>query len=194
LVLAEVTSFGGNSGSPVFLRVGGIREAGPPISGYSYYLLGVMQGFFSESADILFDITASVHGTFSQNSGIAGVIPAEKVLDILATTRAKAMTDVIIANGLCGDGKYPEAEEIYKRAIVQTESAEGLYHPDLIGPLDGYSEMLKRVGRSKEAVKILARAQFIRDEAYRAPPSGHPASITTTCLPSECEKSTAPRP
>jgi hypothetical protein len=29
LILAEVTSFGGNSGSPVFLRVGGIRESGP---------------------------------------------------------------------------------------------------------------------------------------------------------------------
>jgi hypothetical protein len=28
LFLAEVTSFGGNSGSPVFLRVGGIREGG----------------------------------------------------------------------------------------------------------------------------------------------------------------------
>lgn len=30
LILAEVTSFGGNSGSPVFFRLGGIREGGPP--------------------------------------------------------------------------------------------------------------------------------------------------------------------
>jgi hypothetical protein len=93
LILAEVTSFGGNSGSPVFVRIGGIREGGTtPLAGYSYYLLGVMQGFFSESADILFDITA-MHGTVSQNSGIAAVIPAEKISQILATPRAKAMTD-----------------------------------------------------------------------------------------------------
>lgn len=47
LILAEVTSFGGNSGSPVFLRVGGIREGAQIVlAGYSYYLLGVMQGFF----------------------------------------------------------------------------------------------------------------------------------------------------
>ena len=100
LFLAEVASFGGNSGSPVFVRLGGIREVGPPVMGYSYYLLGVMQGFFSEGEDILFDITASLHGTASQNSGIAAVIPAEKISEILATPKAKALTDAIIANGL----------------------------------------------------------------------------------------------
>jgi hypothetical protein len=158
--------------------------------GYSYYLLGVMQGFFSEGEDILFDITASLHGTASQNSGIAGVIPAEKISEILATPRAKAKTDMIIANGLREGAKYPEAEELYKHTLVQIESAEGLYHPDLIGVLEGYAQMLNRVGRNPEARKILERAQFIRDESNKNPATG-PFPVTKSCLPSECEKAIA---
>jgi hypothetical protein len=164
------------------------------MAGYSYLLLGVMQGFFSESADIQFDITASVHGTTSQNSGIAGVIPAEKILDILATPRAKTMTDTIIANGLREDAKYPEAEECYKHTVAQIESIVGLHHPDLIAPLEGYAEMLKRVGRSQEATKMLARAQSIRDGSDKNPATGQPVPITNSCLPSDCEKATTTKP
>jgi hypothetical protein len=178
----------------VFLRLGGLRETGEALSGYSYYLLGVMQGFFSESADILFDITASVHGTTSQNSGIAGVIPAEKILEILATPRAKAMTDAVIANGLREDAKYPEAEELYKHTIAEIESDEGVHHPDLIAPLEGYAEMLKRVGRNQEAAKVLARAQSIRDGTNKNPATGQPVPITKSCLPSECEKILTAKP
>jgi hypothetical protein len=43
LYLADLMSFGGNSGSPVLLRLGGVSETGA-ISGYRYVLLGVMQG------------------------------------------------------------------------------------------------------------------------------------------------------
>src|ERR1700691_5636914 len=43
LYLADLMSFGGNSCSPVFLRLGGVSETGA-ISGYRYVLLGVMQG------------------------------------------------------------------------------------------------------------------------------------------------------
>jgi len=188
LLIAEVTSFGGNSGSPVFVRVGGIREGGPPMTGYSYYLLGVMQGFFTEGEDILFDITASLHGTASQNSGLAAVIPAEKIREILGSPRAKAITDGIIANGLLQDGKYPEAEELYKHALTQIESSEGLYHPDLINVLQGYAQLLKRVGRAQEASKTLTRAQFILSEANKNPATSSPVSITRSCLPADCEK------
>lgn len=55
--LAEVMSFGGNSGSPVFLRLAGIREGSQSATlGYSYYLLGVMQGFFPEGMDFTVQI------------------------------------------------------------------------------------------------------------------------------------------
>lgn len=195
LVLAEITSFGGNSGSPVFVRLGGVREGGPPAFGYSYYLLGVMQGFFSENSDVLFDITASMRGTVSQNSGIAAVIPAQKILDVLASPRARAMADAIIANGLAQDGKYAEAEELYRRTITETELADGSYHPDLIGPLEAYGEMLKRIGRSKEAATFLSRARTISEESTKSPSTGQVVAITKTCFPDkECEGALTAKP
>jgi len=104
LILAEVTSFGGNSGSPVFLRVGGIRDGTPAVAGYSYYLLGVMQGFFQEGTDFSLEITPLLRGSVSENSGIAAVIPAEEILHILQTPRARALTLLTIANTYLNDG------------------------------------------------------------------------------------------
>ncbi len=91
--LADVMSFGGNSGSPVFLRVGGIREGlASNLSGYSYYLLGVMQGFFPEGMDVAVDVV-QLKGEAAQNSGIAAVIPSKKIIDLLESPRGRAFRE-----------------------------------------------------------------------------------------------------
>jgi hypothetical protein len=172
LMLAEVTSFGGNSGSPVFLRVGGIREgAGVSIAGYSYYLLGVMQGFFSEGTEFALEITPLIRGTVSQNSGIAGVIPAEQILHILQTPRARAKTLLAIANTYLGDGKYPDAERLFKESISMSERAVGAEHPDVADALEAYAILLRNQNRVPEASKLVARASQIR--AKSNPGVGH---------------------
>jgi len=165
LILAEVTSFGGNSGSPVFLRVGGIREgAMVSFSGYSYYLLGVMQGFFSEGMDFTLDVTA-IHGTASQNSGIAGVIPAEKILHILDTPRARAIHERIVAKSLSDEGRIAEAELLYKEALELSERTMGKEHPDVASTLESYSSFLSGTGRTVQAKQLETRAKAIRDKA-----------------------------
>jgi hypothetical protein len=95
LMLAEVFSFGGNSGSPVFYYEGIEREGGnsivigPP----TIKLAGVMQGFFFGNERPIGSAAASGGATvqspqgtipvFPPNSGIAAIIPAQKILDIL---------------------------------------------------------------------------------------------------------------
>jgi len=168
LILAEVTSFGGNSGSPVFLRVGGAREgAGLSLGPYSYYLLGVMQGFFSEGVDIALDITA-IRGTVSQNSGIAGVIPAEKILHILDSPRARAIHERVVANTLRDEGRFAEAEESYRKSLDLSEKTVGKDHPDVAATLESYGAFLHKASRAQEAKQLEARAKTIRDKANQS--------------------------
>jgi hypothetical protein len=171
LILVEVTSFGGNSGSPVFLRVGGVREgAVTSIGSYSYYLLGVMQGFFSEGADITLDVTA-IRGTVSQNSGIAGVIPAEKILHILSLPRALAIHERVVASTLRDEGRFAEAEESYRKSLDLSEKTVGTDHPDVAATLESYGALLYKLGRASEAKQSEARARTIREKANQPPPS-----------------------
>ena len=96
LILAEVFSFGGNSGSPVFYYQGidrsyGSIAAGPPV----VKLAGVMQGFFpgnehpiGTAEPVAGANTQAAPGqrglpVFPPNSGIAAIVPAQKILDIL---------------------------------------------------------------------------------------------------------------
>jgi len=99
--LAEITSFGGNSRSPVFLRIGGLREgpSGPQVSGYKYYLLGVMKGFFPEASEFAIEVETR-QGMVAQNSGIAAVVPAHYILRILQGAPAQALRDTLVESNL----------------------------------------------------------------------------------------------
>jgi hypothetical protein len=102
--LAEVMSFGGNSGSPVFVRLGGVRETpgGPVIvgtTGYSYLLLGIMKGFFPETAPVAVETKISL-GVSAQNSGIAMVVPASEITVILKSPAARAWMDAAVQKEL----------------------------------------------------------------------------------------------
>jgi hypothetical protein len=83
----ETFSFGGNSGSPVFFYLAsdntpGALAIGPPL----LKVAGVMKGFFGDLEPILLAQTASnsqSRPVSKENSGIAVVVPAEHVSEIL---------------------------------------------------------------------------------------------------------------
>jgi hypothetical protein len=146
IYLAEVTSFGGNSGSPVFLRLGGVREelTANSFSGYTYLLLGVMKGFVPDEEA-------------KQNSGIAIVVPSDKIVKILSGERVKAILIRAVAEDRAAKGDLSTAERKYQEVIAILEKQA----PDssqMISALQGYGAVLKRDKRAEDASSVLARA------------------------------------
>lgn len=82
LLLVDCHVFGGNSGSPMFIDLGGERN-GAMILGSNYRLLGVVSGYMKESSDFSLQTVASYAGTMDANSGVATVVPAQDLLDLL---------------------------------------------------------------------------------------------------------------
>ncbi len=64
-------------------------------------------------------------------------------------------------------GKYTEAEPLYKRALAITEKALGPEHPTMATTLENYATLLLMTNREAEAVKIEARAEAIRAKHAR---------------------------
>ena len=160
LHLADVMSFGGNSGSPVFVRIGGVRE-GPSLAvgGYSYYLLGVMQGFFPEGLDFTIDVVQR-RGSAAQNSGIAAVVPADKLVEVLETPRCRASRLHALGDFMTERNRRDEAEKCYLEAIKLLEQSAPR-HTDLAVTLESYAALLKRAGRLGEARLIESRVRAI---------------------------------
>jgi len=87
LYLIECQSFGGNSGSPVFFHLGPIRESGKVTLGSSEFLLaGILKGYFTEPRAIRFAGNLAVPISL-ENAGIAAVIPAYQLHEILLSDR-----------------------------------------------------------------------------------------------------------
>lgn len=159
--LADVMSFGGNSGSPVLLRVGGMREgAAISLSGYSYYLLGVMQGFFPEGMSVAVE-AVHLKGEAAQNSGIAAVVPAQKIIDLLESPRGQAFQERTLAASYEKSGGFSEAEQAYQKAIHLLEASKP-DHSDLAVSFQDYAQFLHRRKRDFEAVPLEGKAKRIR--------------------------------
>jgi len=156
--LADVMSFGGNSGSPVFLRIGGIRDDAS-VAGYSYFLLGVMQGFFPEGLDVTVDV-AEKHGVAAQNSGIAAVIPADKISSLIEGPRGKAYRERIVGLKLLQDGDLKQAEKCFQDAkgLLDTSAPQT---SDMAAALQGYALLLRKTNRTVEAEGAEKRAAKI---------------------------------
>ena len=98
LFLAECASYGGNSGSPVFVYLGierefGVANIGPP----ALKLVGIMKGTYQEpwpTAEIKLkeQETASIEASF-RNVGISSVIPSYKLHEILFIEELKKQRD-----------------------------------------------------------------------------------------------------
>lgn len=157
--LAEVMSFGGNSGSPVFLRLGGVREGSGMSLGYSYYLLGVMQGFFPEGMDFAIQV-AQLRGLAAQNSGLAAVIPAEKIVEILNGPRCNAYRERVAGSEFSNAGNMIDAEKSFMNAIAILEKSSP-QHVELSATLFEYARLLRRTNRLREAESAERRANAI---------------------------------
>ncbi len=59
-------------------------------------------------------------------------------------------------------GNYEEAEPLYKRALLIEEKAVGLEHPDLVGLLENYADLLQNLGHTTEADRLESQAELIR--------------------------------
>jgi len=59
-------------------------------------------------------------------------------------------------------GKYAEAEPLYRRALAIAEKTLGPGHPDLAVVLRGLAALLRATDRKTEAEQLEARATLIR--------------------------------
>ncbi len=92
--LGEVHAFHGNSGSPVFVDLGGMR--GASLREEDYRLLGVVSGGYGEgeqNALVLETPLASMPG----NSGIAVIVPASELRALLDEPMAVALRNAEVA-------------------------------------------------------------------------------------------------
>jgi hypothetical protein len=95
LYLADVHAFHGNSGSPLLVNAGGVRNSGG-ISPPNYLLLGVISGYYPEGE--IFSVPATVlTGEVHDNSGIATVVPAYELKALLDSAPLQTARDTIVA-------------------------------------------------------------------------------------------------
>ncbi len=102
--LGDVHIFGGNSGSPVFVDLGGIRNGS--LGSDMYYMLGVVSGMYYEDTDLQLQVTTTLKGTAHANSGIAMIVPVAALRLLLDDPRLKGKRDSTVAR-LQNQGKLP---------------------------------------------------------------------------------------
>ena len=61
-------------------------------------------------------------------------------------------------------GRYAEAEPLYRRSLAIWEKALGPDHPNVATSFDNYAALLRETGRTAEADEMDARAKAIRDK------------------------------
>ena len=75
-----------------------------------------------------------------------------------------------LADLYVAQGKYAEAEPLYRRALGIWERTLGREHPHVASSLDKYATLLRRMNRETEAAAMEARAKAIRAKNPGAPP------------------------
>ncbi|MGA2476569.1 MAG: serine protease [Terriglobia bacterium] len=83
IYLADAHVFLGNSGSPMFVNVGGMRNGALQLVGFPYLLLGVVSGYYYETEDLRLEIATTLTGTANANSGISLVVPSDELKALL---------------------------------------------------------------------------------------------------------------
>ena len=93
--LTEAHVFGGNSGSPMFVNVGGLRN-GALFSSTIYKLLGVVAGELFENQQLELQVATTYQGKVEANSGISIIVPADEVVNLLNSSKLQAARDAIV--------------------------------------------------------------------------------------------------
>ncbi len=89
--LADAHVFGGNSGSPIFVRIDGYRNGMLMMGGPSYLLLGVVSGLEPEDATLKPAVTYA--DNIGGNSGVSFIVPADQVADLINGATLETMRD-----------------------------------------------------------------------------------------------------
>jgi hypothetical protein len=90
--IAEIAAWPGNSGSPVFVNLGGMR-AGNLTVGESFAFVGLLEGYFMNRAPVEATETAQAFMGDPSNIGISFVVPADSLLHVLNSAKAKEYRD-----------------------------------------------------------------------------------------------------
>jgi hypothetical protein len=106
LYLADVHAFHGNSGSPLFVDVGGIRRG--RISSDSYLLIGIISGYYPEGESFSVPAATVLTGEVHDNSGIATVVPVEELSMLLNSPEVKARRDAEVAQATAKSSAQPK--------------------------------------------------------------------------------------
>jgi len=91
--LADAHVFLGNSGSPMFVNIGGYRNGTMMIGGFSYRLLGVVSGYYYETEDLRLEVATTLTGTANANSGISIVVPADELKELIDSPELQEQRD-----------------------------------------------------------------------------------------------------
>lgn len=97
VILADLHAFHGNSGSPVFVNLGGFRH-GSVTAGEKYILLGILSGYYPESAQYSVPAASVLTGEVHDNSGIAAIVPAEELMNLLNTPELQKFRERIVTS------------------------------------------------------------------------------------------------
>ena len=92
LYLADLHAFHGNSGSPVFVNVGGSHH-GTYMIGDKYLLLGIISGYYPESVGFSVPAATVLTGEVRDNSGIATIVPADELNKLLNSAELRVDRD-----------------------------------------------------------------------------------------------------
>jgi hypothetical protein len=68
----------------MLVNLAGQRDNGL-VAGFNYHLLGLISGYMQETSDFKLQAVASYAGTVVASSGVAIVVPAQQILDLLNT-------------------------------------------------------------------------------------------------------------
>ena len=66
-------------------------------------------------------------------------------------------------------GRYAEAEPLFKRTLAIIQTSLGPKHPGMARVLYRYAEVMRKTGRSVDAVKLEARARAVETAAGLKP-------------------------
>lgn len=83
LYLIETTTYGGNSGSPLFIHLGHSRHQYLNLSPSKIFLGGVILGYFNEFSELQEFTTQKPIIASKENSGIAAIVPANKIIKLV---------------------------------------------------------------------------------------------------------------
>lgn len=97
LFLADAHAFHGNSGSPLFVQMGGYRNGRISVTTVPFRLIGVVNGFVPERADIQVTGAATFESSNDPNSGILTFVPAQELLDLLNSPELQKLRDDSVA-------------------------------------------------------------------------------------------------